>query len=260
MRSVFESPTLVELGAAVEAARQAQPLPLPPIEPLAREEALRLSFAQERLWFLDQLEGPSATYNIPGGLKLTGVLDIGALRSSLAEVVGRHEVLRTTFPTVEGVAVQVIASAGEVPLSVVDLQGLGEEAQTGELGRLAAEEAGRPFDLARGPLLRACLLKLGEEAHGLLLTLHHIIADGWSMEVFIRELSALYRAFSLGLPSSLAGLPIQYADYAEWQRRWLKGEVLEAQLRYWREQLAGAPALLELPTDHPRPPVQSFRG
>ncbi|MGH8491179.1 MAG: amino acid adenylation domain-containing protein, partial [Gammaproteobacteria bacterium] len=260
VRGVFESPTVAELSAAVEAARQEQRLPLPPIEARSREGALRLSFAQERLWFLDQLEGPSATYNVPVGLRLTGVLDIGALEGSLEEVVGRHEVLRTRFPTVEGTAVQVIAPAGEVLLPVVDLRGLSEEGQAVELGRLAVEEARRPFDLACGPLLRVCLLKLGEEAHGLLLTLHHIIADGWSMEVFIRELSALYQAFSLGLPSPLAALPVQYADYAEWQRRWLEGEVLEGQLRYWREQLAGAPALLELPTDHPRPPVQRFRG
>ncbi|MGH8490749.1 MAG: condensation domain-containing protein, partial [Gammaproteobacteria bacterium] len=260
VRSVFESPTLAELGEAIEAARQAQPLPLPAIESLSREGALRLSFAQERLWFLDQLEGPSATYNIPVALRLRGPLAVRALEQSLGEMVGRHEVLRTTFPTIGGRVGQVIAPAGGVLLPVVDLQGLSEEAQTVELGRLAAEEARRPFDLACGPLLRVCLLKLGEEAHGLLLTLHHIISDGWSMEVFIRELLALYRAFSTGAPSPLGPLPLQYADFAEWQRRWLTGEVLEGQLAYWREQLAGAPSLLELPTDHPRPPVQSFRG
>ncbi|MGH7360617.1 MAG: condensation domain-containing protein, partial [Candidatus Methylomirabilales bacterium] len=260
VRSVFESPALAELGAAIEVARQEQPLPLPPIEPLSREGALRLSFAQERLWFLEQLEGPSATYNIPVALRLEGPLAVGALERSLKEMVGRHEGLRTTFPTVEGVAVQVIAAEPAVRLPVVDLEGLSAAAQRAEVRRLAAEEAGCPFDLARGPLLRVCLLRLGEEAHGLLLTLHHIISDGWSMEVFIRELSALYRAFSLGAPSPLAGLPIQYADYAEWQRRWLEGEVLAGQLAYWQKQLVGAPALLELPTDHPRPPVQSFRG
>ncbi|MGH2709193.1 MAG: condensation domain-containing protein, partial [Actinomycetota bacterium] len=201
VRSVFESPTLAELSAAIDVARQEQPLPLPPIEPLSREGALRLSFAQERLWFLDQLEGPSATYNMPVALRLKGPLAVGALERSLQEMVGRHEGLRTTFPTVEGVAVQVIASEPEVWLPVVDLQGLSAEAQRAEVRRLTAEEARRPFDLARGPLLRVGLLKLGEEAHGLLLTLHHIIADGWSMEVLVRELSALYRAFSLGAPS-----------------------------------------------------------
>jgi Non-ribosomal peptide synthetase modules and related proteins len=156
--------------------------------------------------------------------------------------------------------VQVIGSALGVALPVVELQGLSAGAQEAELKRLAAEEAGRPFDLARGPLLRVCLLRLGEEAHGVLLTLHHIVSDGWSMGVFIRELSALYQAFSTGVPSPLAELPIQYVDFAQWQRQWLSGEVLEGQLKYWREQLAGAPALLELPTDRPRPAVQSFRG
>jgi amino acid adenylation domain-containing protein len=259
VRGVFESPTLAELSAVIEGARQG-PLPLPPIEPVAREGQLGLSFAQERLWFLDQLEGPSATYNIAAGLKLSGPLEVGALERSLKELVRRHEVLRTTFPTVEGVAVQVIAAEPGVSLPVVDLQGLSAEAQTVELGRLAAEEAGRPFDLARGPLLRVCLLRLGEAEHGLLLTLHHIVADGWSMGVFVREVSALYQAFSTGRPSPLAALPIQYADFAAWQREWLQGEVLNAQLGYWKKQLAGAPALLDLPTDRPRPAVQTFRG
>ncbi|MGH8773154.1 MAG: condensation domain-containing protein, partial [Burkholderiales bacterium] len=171
-----------------------------------------------------------------------------------------HEVLRTSFPTVEGVAVQRIAPVVEVGLPVVELQGLGEEEREAEVRRLAAEEAQRPFDLARGPLLRVCLLKLGEEDHGLLVTLHHIVTDGWSMGVFIHELSALYQAFATGRPSPLAALPIQYADFAAWQREWLQGEVLEGQLGYWQQQLTGAPGLLELPTDRPRPAVQSFRG
>lgn len=154
----------------------------------------------------------------------------------------------------------MIAPVREVVLPVVDLGELGEERQAVELRRLMAEEAQRPFDLACGPLLRVGLLRLGEEAHGLFLTAHHIIADGWSRRVFIRELSALYRAYSTGAPSPLSELTIQYADYAQWQRRWLSGEVLEGQLGYWQKQLAGAPALLELPTDRPRPAVQSFRG
>src|SRR5918992_1547869 len=231
-----------------------------PLVPIPRNGHLSLSFAQERLCFLDQLEGPSATYNEQVGLRLSGLLDVGALQRSLGEMVRRHEVLRTTFPTVEGVAVQRIAPVLEVGVPVVGLEGLSDEAQRAEVGRLAAEEARRPFDLARGPLLRVCLLKLREEEHGLLLTAHHIVADGWSMEVFIRELSALYQAFSRGLPSPLVGLPIQYADFAQWQRRWLSGEVLAGQLAYWHGQLVGAPSLLELPTDHPRPPVKSFRG
>ena len=242
VRCVFESPTVAELSAAVEAARGEQRPAMPPIEPLSREGALALSFAQERLWFLDQLEGPSAAYNIPAGLRLSGPLDVVALERSLGEMVRRHEVLRTSFPTVEGVAVQRIAPVLEVGLPVVELQGLDEGEREAEVRRLAAEEAQRPFDLARGPLLRVCLLKLGEEDHGLLLTMHHIVTDGWSMGVFIRELAALYEAFSTGRPSPLAELPIQYADFAAWQRQWLQGAVLEGQLAYWQEQLAGAPA------------------
>src|SRR5918992_3433057 len=231
-----------------------------PLVPVPRNGHLSLSFAQERLWFLDQLEGPSATYNVPAGLKLSGPLDVRAMEQSLGEVVWRHEVLRTTFPTVEGVAVQVVTPEVVIELPVVGLEGLSEEAQGAEVRRLAAEEARRPFDLARGPLLRVCLLKLREEEHGLLLTAHHIVADGWSREVFIRELSALYQAFSRGLPSPLVGLPIQYADFAQWQRRWLSGEVFGGGVGFLDGQLVGAPSLLELPTDHPRPPVKSFRG
>src|ERR687894_2708118 len=260
VRCVCESPTVAELSAAVEAARGEQRPVLPPIEALSREGALALSFAQERLWFLDQLEGPSATYNEQVGLRLSGLLDVVALERSLGEIVRRHEVLRTSFPTVEGVAVQRIAPVLEVGLPVVELQGLGDGERDAEVRRLAAEEAWRPFDLARGPLLRVCLLKLGEEDHGRLVTLHQIIADGWSREVYVRELLALYPAFSTGRPSPLAALPIQYADFAAWQREWLQGAVLEEQLGYWQQQLAGAPALLELPTDRPRPAVQSFRG
>ncbi|MGH8772842.1 MAG: condensation domain-containing protein, partial [Burkholderiales bacterium] len=260
VRCVFESPTVAELGAAVEAAR-GEPRPsMPPIEALSREGALALSFAQERLWFLDQLEGPSAAYNVPGGVRLCGPLDVVALERSLREIVQRHEVLRTSFPTVEGVAVPQIAPVREVGLPVVELQGLGDEEREAEVRRLAVEEAQRPFDLARGPLLRVCLVKLGEEDHGLLVTLHHIVTDGWSLGVFIHELSALYPAFATGRPSPLVALPIQYADFAAWQREWLQGAVLAGQLGYWQEQLAGAPGLLELPTDHPRPAVQGFRG
>src|SRR5439155_5903687 len=174
-------------------ARQDQSLALP-VEPVSRAEPLRLSFAQERLWFLDQLEGPSATYTIPGGLELQGVLDVGALQRSLAAIVGRHEVLRTTFPTEDGVAVQRIAAADTLALPMVDLTELSGPAGEAELRRLAAEEARRPFDLARGPLLRGCLVRLGETRHGLLVTMHHIITDRWSMEILVRELSALYQA------------------------------------------------------------------
>jgi hypothetical protein len=214
-----------------------------------RKELL-VAYVQDRV---TQILGLDSSFRPAPQLRLSGPLDVVALERSLGEIVRRHEVLRTTFPTVEGVAVQRIAPVLEMGLPLVELQGLGDEEREAGVRRLAAEEAQRSFDLARGPLLRVCLLKLGEEDHGLLLTLHHIIIDGWSVGVFVRELSALYQAFATGRPSPLAALPIQYADFAAWQRGWLQGAVLEEQLGYWQEQLAGAPGLLELPYRPPAP-------
>jgi amino acid adenylation domain-containing protein len=233
---------------------------IPPIRPVPRNGDLPLSFAQQRLWFLDQLEDQSATYNMPAALHLIGSLHVDALEQSLMEIVRRHEILRTTFPMLNGYPVQVIAPTLTLTLLVVDLQALPEVEQSAEVRRLATEEAQRPFDLANGSLLRVTLLKLGQEEHMLLLTMHHIVYDGWSIGIFIRELVILYEAFSKGAPSPLPELPIQYADFAHWQRQWLQGEVLETQLNYWKQQLAAAPPLLELPTDRPRPPVETFRG
>ena len=218
------------------------------------------SFGQQRLWFLDQLEPDNPSYNIPTAVRLTGQLNAAALEQSFSEIVRRHEALRTTFVVADGSPVQVIAPTLNVTLLVTDLSELPESEREAEARRLATEEAQRLFDLARGPLVRAGLLRLGEEEHVLLVTMHHIISDGWSTGVFVRELTALYEAFSAGEGSPLAELPFQYADYAVWQRRWLTGDELERQLSYWRQQLAGAPAVLELPTDRPRPPVQSYRG
>ena len=221
-------------------------------------ETFPLSFAQERLWFLHQLEPDSAAYNIAGAVRLQGRLDVSALERTLDEIVRRHESLRTTFSLADGQPVQVIAPAMSLPLPLVDLSAApGRDA---EVTRLSAEEARQPFDLAGGPLVRAKLLRVGEEEHILLFTMHHIVSDGWSMGVLVGEVAALYAAFSEGRPSPLPELPIQYADYAVWQREWLQGEALEAQLSYWRERLAGAPAALELPADYPRPPAQSHRG
>jgi len=219
-----------------------------------------MSFAQQRLWFLDQLEPGSAAYNIPAAIHLTGPLNMAALEQSLNEIVQRHEVLRTTFAIVEGQPVQVIAPTLTLTLPVVDPSNLPETEREAEARRLATEEARRPFDLARGPLLRTTLLRLGEEEHVLLLTMHHTVSDGWSMGVLYRELSALYEALSKGKPSPLPELPIQYADFAVWQRQWLQGGDLEAQLSYWKKQLAGFPSLLNLPTDRPRPAIQTYRG
>jgi len=259
LRHLFESPTCASLAAQIESTRFATSN-VPPIEVISREEKLPLSFAQQRLWFLDQLEGKSATYNIPMALRLTGSLYLTALEKSLTEIVQRHESLRTCFPMVDGSPVQVINPALHIPLVVRDLQHLPGKEKTTVTQRLVSEEAQRPFDLANGSLLRTTLWKLGEEEHVLLLNMHHIISDDWSIGIFFNELSKLYKAFSQGKPSPLPALPIQYADFAHWQRQWLSGEVLEKQLNYWKQQIAGAPPLLELPTDWPRPPVQRFRG
>ncbi|HEX5724711.1 MAG TPA: amino acid adenylation domain-containing protein, partial [Longimicrobiaceae bacterium] len=230
------------------------------IVPRPHRESAPLSFAQERLWFLDRLDPGSTTYNTPWSLRLRGALDIGALERNLSEIVRRHETLRTTFREVDGSPVQVIAPFGGFTLPVEDFSGLAEADREMEMRRRVTEDAARPFDLAAGPLFRAALLRLGEEDHVLLVGMHHIVSDGWSIGVLSREFSALYEAYREGRESPLPELPVQYADYAVWQREQLAGEVLERQLSYWKERLAGAPELLELPADHPRPAVQTYRG
>jgi amino acid adenylation domain-containing protein len=252
LRGLFEEPTPSALARKVESSIAGDPSALEPVTPAARDNDLELSFAQQRLWFLAQLEPDSAAYNIPAGARLTGALDVDALSRALTEVVRRHESLRTTFPSVGGRPVQAIAAPAPVELPVFDLSTLGEEEREAESRRLLASWAGEPFDLSAGPLLRARLLKTGADAHVLFVCMHHIISDGWSMRVMLRELSAIYAAYSRGERSPLAELPVQFGDYAAWQRRLLQGELLEAQLSYWRTQLAGAPAALELPTDRPR--------
>src|SRR5579872_2460330 len=219
-----------------------------------------LSFAQRRLWVLDQLLPNNPAYNLPLAIRLEGPLDRRALERCLNEIVRRHETLRTTFAMAEEEPVQIIASFLTLPLMLVDLQGLSEEEQRNAIPRLMRTEVQRPFDLVRGPLLRAVLVWLDENVHLLLLTMHHIITDGWSLGLFSRELTAIYPAFAAGLPCPLPDLPIQYADFALWQRDWLQDDALEGQLAYWRKQLAGAPAVLALPTDRPRPPEQTFEG
>ena len=218
-----------------------------------------LSFAQQRLWFLDQLEPNRPVYNIPRAFRLQGRLDISALERSLNEIVRRHEALRTTFSMVDGEAVQVIAPSLVISVPMVDLSDRSESAREDEAHRFAREEHLAPFDLSRGPLLRTTLVRLGEQDHVLLLTLHHIVSDGWSMGVLFRELSALYRAYCAGEPSPLPALPIQYADYSVWQRDWLQGEDLENQVSYWRKQLDSL-STLQLPTDHAPPSVQTYWG
>jgi amino acid adenylation domain-containing protein len=230
------------------------------ITPIGKTSSLSLSFAQQRLWFLDQLEGENSTYNMHSAVRLIGHLDLVALDMAVQEIVRRHEVLRTAFKIVNGEPTQAIAPFLKINLPVVDLQELSTVEQFAQVRCLASKEAQQPFDLAKVPLLRVTLLRLGAESHVLLLTIHHIVSDGWSTQIFITEMAALYEAFSMGMPSPLPELPIQYADFAHWQRQWLKGEVLKNQLAYWKRQLAGIPPLLELPCDRPRPPVQTFQG
>ena len=237
----------------------------PALEPLPRRKHMPLSFAQERLWILHRLEPESPAYNISQGIRLEGRLVPSALRKTLQEIVRRHEILRTSFGLSDAdEPAQIIAPALELEIPTVDFRGLAAGAGAGKVealtSRLANQLASMPFDLSRIPLLRFVLLRTGEARHLLLLSLHHIISDGWSSGILMREMATLYGDFLNGAEPSLGELGLQYADFSGWQRRWLQGEVLEGQLEYWRQHLAGAPGLLELPADRPRPPVQSFRG
>ena len=219
-----------------------------------------LSFAQQRLWLFLQLDPGNVSYNVPEALLLEGPLRVAALAQCLSEILRRHEALRTTFQIVSGEPMQVIAPPQPIALEVIDLRQLPRRERKETAALLANEEAWRPFDLARGPLLRVKLLKLEDAEHILLPTLHHIVSDGWSVSVLWEELTTLYKAFSRGQNSPLPELDIQYADFAMWQRDWLSGEVLEEQLSYWREKLSGALPVLELPADRLRPAIQSYRG
>ncbi|HEX7239654.1 MAG TPA: amino acid adenylation domain-containing protein, partial [Longimicrobiaceae bacterium] len=261
VRSVFERPTVAALAERVDEAAGTQRRAARHVPRRAGSGPAPLSFAQQRLWFIHQLDPAGSAYNMPYPLRLQGPLRAEVLGRALSEVVRRHEALRTVFAVVEdGEAVQVVRPAAPVPFPVVDLAGLPAEDAGAEAWRLSTEESLRPFDLTRGTLLRATLLRLAAEEHAALFTLHHVVSDAWSMDVLVREVSVLYEAFSRGEPSPLPELPVQYADFAAWQRERLSGEAMEGELRYWRERLAGAPPLLEIPTDRPRPPVPGVRG
>jgi amino acid adenylation domain-containing protein len=261
LRRLFESPTIERLSEVIEATQATGAgLERSPIVPVSRQERLQLSFSQSRLWFLNQLEGGSATYNMPEPLQLTGDLDVAALESSVEGIIQRHEVLRTSFQTIDGEPVQVISNNSQIAVPFVDLLHLTGGAQSDRLQEIAIEESQQPFDLAVPPLLRVTLVRLGLETHILLVTMHHIISDGWSMGIFVDELSTLYRAICTETPAQLPELPIQYADFAQWQRQWLTGNILQSQVDYWEQQLATAPPLLELPTDRSRPSMQTFKG
>ncbi|CAM3296224.1 amino acid adenylation domain-containing protein [Corallococcus sp. ZKHCc1 1396] len=248
---------LIGLLREARASTRAAPSRIPKAP---RTGALPLSFAQQRLWFFDQLEPDSPVYNIASALRLRGTLDVRALQAACTALVERHEVLRTTFQSEAGRPFQVIAPPGPHPLPVVSLESHPPSEREAVARGLAGEEARRPFSLSRGPLLRTTLLRLAPDHHILLMTLHHIVTDAGSDLVLHRELAQLYAAARTGTAADLPALPIQYADFALWQRQWLQGEVLEAQLDYWRKQLADAPTVLELPTDRPRPPTQTYRG
>ncbi|MPY39617.1 amino acid adenylation domain-containing protein, partial [Streptomyces phyllanthi] len=256
LAALFDQPTVRGLAAVVEGPSVRTPVP--PVTPAPRDQALPLSFAQQRLWFLDQLEPGSAEYNVPMRVPLAADTDVRALGAALDAVVARHEALRTRLVAgPDGTARQVIDPPGPVPLPIADVSAAAEPVRAAD--RLVALDAVAPFDLAAGPLIRTCLIRLGQAGYVLSLTLHHAAFDEWSGGILRRELSALTAAFRAGKPDPLPPLAVQYADFALWQRAWLTGDVLDRQLAYWRDRLDGLP-VLELPTDHPRPPVRSSSG
>ncbi|GAX45461.1 amino acid adenylation [Tolypothrix sp. NIES-4075] len=266
LRELFANTTLVQLAQVIEQLQQQDlDVSASPILARAKNADLPLSFAQQRLWFLDQLKPNSALYNIPIAVRLDGNLQVTALEQSLQEIITRHEALRTNFIIVDGQPTQVIREQRtedreQKLFSIVDLTHLSATQQEITAQQLVQQQAIQTFDLASDALIRATLLVLNETEHILLVCMHHVVSDGWSMGVFVQELAALYNAYSLNQVSPLAPLPIQYADFAIWQRNWLQGDVLQSQLSYWEQQLKDAPALLALPTDRPRPAVQTFVG
>ncbi len=262
LRALFDAPTLEALARRIEAARGAGASSAPPLVPRdGRDGELPLSFAQERMWFMDRLEPGSPIYNVPEVLRLGGPLRVDLLERCLRTMFERHESLRTRFGFGEsGRPIQIIEPELPVRVPLIDLSGLPAAARVPAAEREAWSEVLRPFDLARGPVMRGMVLRLAAEDHVTVLSRHHIVSDGWSMELFSWEMSLLYQAFLENRPSPLPPLPIQYADFAVWQREWLRGPALEPQLAYWRQRLAAAPPLLQLPTDRPRPPVQTYPG
>jgi amino acid adenylation domain-containing protein len=263
-RLMFEKPTVAELGAAVvQTQHQAEGVKAPPVERISRERALPLSFGQQRLWFLDQLEPGNLFYNIPFAIRLNGRLNANALERALSEIIRRHETLRTSIALQDGEPVQIIADEFTLTLPIIDLQSHDEREDQAQ--QIIGEMVRQPFDLSTGPLIRAQLVRLKNDEHIFAMVLHHIISDGWSMGVMVSELVTLYKFFAAdknatSASSPLPDLAIQYGDYAVWQRRWLQGEILQRQIDWWKASLSGAPAVIDLPTDRPRPAVQSYHG
>ncbi|MDF5719565.1 MAG: amino acid adenylation domain-containing protein [Rhizonema sp. PD37] len=261
LRELFASPTVAELARSLEQLQQQNlELSAPPILPRVKNTDLPLSYAQQRLWFLDQFEPNSPSYNIPLALRLIGTLNTVALQQSLQEIIHRHEALRTNCVTVNGKPNQIIQTQTNWKVSVVECQHLPTTERESALQQLVQQQAIEPFDLANELLIRVTLVVLSQTEHALLVCMHHIVSDGWSIGVLIQELASLYNAYSISQSSSLIPLPIQYADFAIWQRDWLQGDVLQSQLNYWQQQLKDAPVLLSLPTNRPRPAVQTFAG
>src|SRR6185369_12535944 len=253
LQVLFTEPTIAGLSSAIQSQqRQGQVNVKPELKRAERGAVVELSYAQQRLWFNEQMGEGSTSYNVPVAVRLRGELDVSALGRTLQEVVRRHEALRTRIELIGTQPYQVIDEEVELNLPVIDLSDLDQRSQA-EIGeRMKREEASAGFNLSTGPVLRAKLIKQGAEDHLLLVTMHHIVSDGWSIGVLVKEFSALYEAYRRGEESPLPELPVQYADYALWQREWLQGEVLDEQLRYWEEKLAGAPAMIELPADRAR--------
>ena len=261
VRSLFEAPTVAQFAEAIqEQITQGRQGESAPIERVARDQELPLSFAQQRMWFFEHLSGESASFHIPMGVRLKGALNKTALEQTFGEIIRRHENLRTMFPAVVDKPAQVIKSPSRFQLSLIDLSSLSSEPREREAAKVAQQNAVRPFDLAKGPLVRLVLLAMDEDEHILICTMHHIIGDGQSLEVVVAEMSRLYNAFAAGQQSPLPELGVQYVDYAAWQRQWLQGEVLETRLAYWRNQLKDAPRRLNLPQQSSSPRVQRFKA
>lgn len=261
LRRVFDAPTIAELAETItEAITRADAPFKPPLEPAASADSKPLSFSQQRLWFLHRLEPESPAYNLPAVIDLPPDVDLQALERALAAVVQRHEVLRGVFVEADGVAEQRIRAEAEAPINLIDLTGHPETERWDNARRIAVARTSLPFDLAHGPLFRADVLRLGPREHLLLLVLHHIVADNWSIAILKRELDQFYRSFARNETLELPGLRIQYSDYSSWQRSWLQGAALDSQVSYWAERLADAVPIVSLQTDYPRPPMQTYRG
>jgi len=262
LRVIFEEPTIERFAKKVEEARrQEESTMVEPLLPAPRDKALPLSFAQQRLWFLNQLDANSAVYNLAVALRLHGALDLKALQRTLSHIIERHESLRTTFSANEGDPVQIISAHGPVLPQIFELDDQLTPAERDEkIRQLVQDDVRQPFNLSLGPLIRATLFSANEHEHELVITMHHVVGDAWSVEVLLHELNVLYNDFAAGRESSLQPLPVQYADFAHWQRSWMQGDVLEKQMSFWRQRFSGNLPVIELPLDRPRPPVQTFHG